>query len=152
MYRSPHRRTQELRQLSMMTYFCTPLWPQSFLADVPCPFTHTMPTAISLQLRMASPLWGSTCHSTQRKGEILHWPEINLDIKFPVKHMLHANIITHRSHDSHFSQPQPQTSHGNTLVLTSSILMDLSTSLSLTATPRCQSFAESLYPETILQR
>ena len=37
----------------------------------------------------------------------------------PLKYVLHANAIAHRSLDSHSSQPQPQSAHGNTLELTS---------------------------------
>ena len=37
-----------------------------------------------------------------------------------LKHVLHAIIIAHRSHDNHFSQPQPQNTHGIISVLVSS--------------------------------
>ena len=51
-----------------------------------------------------------------------------------LKHVSHANNIACRSHNNHFSQSLPQSTDGNTLVLTSYTSMDLSTSLSLSIT------------------
>ena len=44
-----------------------------------------------------------------------------------LKHAQHANIIDHRNQDSHSNQHQHQNAHGNTLVLTTSHLMDSNT-------------------------
>ena len=90
----------------------------------------------------ASTMLNNVCTSLESIWISNAWP----------KHVLHAKVITQKSHDSHFNQPQSQSNYGNTLVLASSTLMDLSTSSSHTTTPRCQSFIESLHPNTMLQR
>ena len=57
----------------------------------------------------------------------------------------------------HLQEPQqpfqpPWSIYGNTLVLTSSTLKDLSTLLSLTSTQGCRSFTKSLHLHVMLQR
>ena len=140
----------------------------------PWTFTHTTMPMMSLQWKVASsymvkllssPLQkGTKCYSLSMKAT-KEYPNANTvpanafiglasieTSNMPLKHALQASAIAHRNLDSHSGQPQPPNADDNTLELTSSTLMAMSTSSSLTTTQRCPLSVKYLYPNAMLPR
>ena len=94
--------------------------------------------------RWHHPMWWSSCCPSLQKGTKCYTLSMKATKEYPnantiptnvfiglgsietsnmsLKHVLHASAITHRSLNSHSSQPQCLNAHGNTLVLTSHAL------------------------------
>ena len=119
------------------------------------------------------PTWWSSCHPPSERDKVLqsiheghqgifkcqdhacqciYWLASIETSNTPLKHALHASTITHRSLNSHSSQPQPPNAHGNTLELTSCTLMAMSTSSSSTTTQRFPMSVKYLHPNAMLPR
>ena len=112
-------------------------------------YAHTMATETPSQLKMASSFegklslflhwkgrksskqymkdtWESASAKTERDTMCIGL-ESTQTSNTSLNHAQHANITAHRNHDSCCSQEWPWNAYGNSLVLTTSTLMDLNT-------------------------